>query len=71
MALAFGIWLGLPGRYEQSADDIEKAMDQPNRRARRVSRHFTPMDWFNRNKRAPDRLNRHRIRLARPDEKKR
>ena len=26
LALALGIWLGLPGRYEQTPDDIERQM---------------------------------------------
>lgn len=67
VALAVGIWLGRPGR-PPSASEIDKVMDQPGRRRRRATRHFTPADWFKRQKRAPDRLSRHRFHLEAPEE---
>ena len=47
-ALAVGIWLGLPGRYERRYDDIEQALDTPGGRTRKAKRHFTPLAWIQR-----------------------
>ena len=47
-ALAVGIWLGMPGRYSQSHEDLERSLDNPARRSRKVKRHFTPLAWFKR-----------------------
>lgn len=47
-ALLVGVWLGLPGRYEQSEKDIERTMDLGIGRTRKVKRHFTPMAWVQR-----------------------
>lgn len=48
LALGFGIWLGLPGRYDQSPDDIDRIMTEGGRRRRKTKRMFTPLAWFNR-----------------------
>ena len=48
LALALGIWLGLPGRYEQTPDDIERQMSWRTGRSYRVKRHFTPLAWVQR-----------------------
>lgn len=48
-ALAWGVWLGLPGRYRQTADDIEQVMDRGGGRQRKVRRRFTPLAWMQRN----------------------
>ena len=69
VALAIGIWLGLPGSDQPTADDIDKVLDQPGRRRRRVTRHKMPMDWFRSSKRAPDRLSRDRFRVVDPEER--
>ena len=47
-ALGVGIWLGLPGRYEQRVEDIEKTMASGYGRRRKVKRHFTPLAWIQR-----------------------
>ena len=47
-ALFLGIWLGLPGRYEQSQEEIERTMVLGTGRTRKVKRHFTPLAWFQR-----------------------
>ena len=47
-ALALGIWLGLPGRYETRYDDIERAIDTPGGRPKKVKRMFTPLAWIQR-----------------------
>lgn len=55
VALLLGIWLGLPGRYEQSASEIEKVMSRGGSRRNRVKRAFTPLDWFRRDERGSER----------------
>lgn len=47
-ALVLGIWLGLPGRYTQTADEIEEAMARGGGRRRRAKRVFTPLAWAQR-----------------------
>lgn len=66
IALALGVWMGLPGRYEQSRDEIDNLMDQPGRRRRKVKRHFTPLAWFQRNKPKLERPSRSRFRIQAP-----
>lgn len=41
-AFLYGIWAGL-GTWEQSQEEIDRAMTEPGRR-RRATRHFTPLD---------------------------
>lgn len=45
-ALALGIWLGLPGRYSQSLEEIEQVMDRGGGRRRKVKRRFTAVAWM-------------------------
>jgi hypothetical protein len=48
-ALALGFWLGLPGRYTQTPEDIEHDMKwHGNRGTYRVKRTFTPFAWLRR-----------------------
>ncbi len=49
LALALGIWMGMPGRYTQSIDDIEQVMASGGARRRKVKRRFTPLAWLQRN----------------------
>ena len=49
VALAVGFWLGMPGRYTQTAEDIERAMDAGgNVRRKRVQRKLPPFAWMHR-----------------------
>lgn len=48
LALGFGIWLGLPGRYQQTPEEIEKLMAEGGRRRRKTKRVFTPLAWLQR-----------------------
>jgi hypothetical protein len=48
LALGVGIWLGMPGRYTQSADEIEQVMTSGGGRRRKVKRRFTPLAWVQR-----------------------
>ncbi|MDT8340041.1 MAG: hypothetical protein RQ751_00895 [Longimicrobiales bacterium] len=69
-AVGIGVWLGLPGRYEQTQEDIEKAMDRGGVRRNQVKRVFTPLDWLRKEKRGSDRrreMQRRRFRTAAPE----
>jgi hypothetical protein len=67
-ALLLGIWLGLPGRYTQSREDIERAMDRGGARRNLTKRHFTPLDWFRKEERGSQkRRQRRHFRTAAPD----
>ncbi len=48
IALGVGVWLGMPGRYTQSLDDIDQVMDSGGARRRKVKRRFTPLAWLQR-----------------------
>ena len=79
VGLGIGVWLGMPGRYTQSVEEIEKTMDAGGGRRRRVKRVFTPMAWMQRNassKSTPSRGRRQArgrsrggFRLESPDER--
>jgi len=70
-ALGLGIWLGLPGRYEQTSEDIEEIMKSGGGRTRKAKRHFTPLAWLQR-KAAPRSARRTRggFKLQSPDERR-
>ncbi len=46
--LGLGVWLGLPGRYDQSLEDVERCMLQGSRTSRKIKRHPTPLAWVQR-----------------------
>jgi len=49
IGLLIGIWLGLPGRYEQTPEDIEKLMESGGgRRRSRPKREISPVAWLQR-----------------------
>jgi hypothetical protein len=48
LALGLGIWLGLPGRYEQTPEEIERIMSEGGRRRRKTKTMFTPLAWLQR-----------------------
>ncbi len=47
-ALGLGVWLGLPGKYEQTLEDIERNMEQGASQSHRARRYFTPLAWAQR-----------------------
>ena len=49
LGLALGIWLGMPGRYRQTPEEIERIMESGGARRRKTKRIFTPMAWIQRN----------------------
>lgn len=49
VALGIGIFLGLPGRFEQTPEEIERTMAMGTGRRKKVKRHFTPFAWMSRN----------------------
>jgi hypothetical protein len=48
LALLAGIWMGLPGRYTQTPEDIDAIMESGGSRRRKVRRVFTPLAWMQR-----------------------
>lgn len=49
VGLAIGIWLGLPGRYEQTPEEIERLMAKGGgARRRRPKREISPLAWLQR-----------------------
>lgn len=71
IALGIGIWLGLPGRYAQSYEDLEHNLDSEVRRHRKVKRVFTPMAWLQRkaSARGAPRQPRRGFRLEAPEDR--
>ena len=55
LALALGVWLGLPGRYEQDQEEIDRLLGRPSGSPRRAKRHFMYLDWLRNDKRGSDR----------------
>ncbi len=60
VGLGIGIWLGMPGRYTQTADDLERAMDEPARQKRLKKRNVNPLAWLQRNASAKGNPSRNR-----------
>ena len=48
VGLALGIWLGMPGRYRQTPEEIERIMESGGGRRRKTKRIFTPLAWMQR-----------------------
>ena len=48
VALLAGVWMGLPGRYTQTPEDIDAIMESGGSRRRKVRRVFTPLAWMQR-----------------------
>lgn len=69
IGLAWGLWLGMPGRDRPSADDIERAMDgTPRRRRGRAKRSINPFAWMRRKAEAPPSRTRG-FKLKSPDDR--
>ncbi len=70
-AVGLGIWLGLPGRYDQTLEDLERNMEIGARESRKVKRHFTPLAWIQRKVTARGQRTRprHAFRLERPEDR--
>jgi len=45
-ALALGIWLGLPGRYESDPKEMDRMLGEDGIGRARATRHFLVVDWF-------------------------
>ena len=79
IGLVLGIWLGMPGRYKQTPEEIERIMESGGARRRKTKRIFTPMAWIRRNasssgpsrERRKSRGRRSGFSLEAPDEKER
>lgn len=67
LALALGIWLGLPGRYEQTHQELDEAMRRPGGRPNKARRHFMVLDWLRNERRGSERRRQRRhFRTAAP-----
>ncbi len=69
VALVWGVWMGLPGRYTQKVEEIEKVMEAGGGRRRTVKRVFTPMSWVTRNADSNSRGGARRFRLQSPKDR--
>jgi len=70
LAVGLGFWLGLPGRYEQTPAEIEKAMDRGGAKRNQVKKVFTPLDWLRKDERASSRRAQRRyFKTAAPERK--
>jgi hypothetical protein len=70
-ALALGIWLGLPGRSRQRAEDLEETMEHGGwGRRHREKRSLSPLAWIQRNPRVEGTRARHMrgFRVESPDD---
>jgi hypothetical protein len=69
VGLLIGVLLGLPGRYEQTAEDIERLMAEGGRpREKRAKRQLSPMAWLQRkvSPRSPPPKRRRTFKLEAP-----
>jgi hypothetical protein len=76
VGLVIGVWLGLPARYEQTPEDIEKLMAKGGgTRRRRQKREISPLAWLQRKLSVgggpPKPTRRRGFRLESPEERKR
>ena len=73
-ALGLGIWLGLPGRYEQTVDELDESLGSAQRRTKHKKRAVNPLAWVQRKTRQSELRTRgqrgREIRLESPDPKK-
>ena len=73
VGLAIGIWLGRPGRFEQTPEDIERLMAQGGgTRRKRQKRSLSPVAWLQRklSPRSPPPSRRRGFRVEAPGESK-
>lgn len=71
VAVAFGIWLGRPRRYERPLDEVEKALEEGRGRPQWTERHFTPLDLLRKESRGSERRRSERGRFSVTDPGKR
>jgi hypothetical protein len=73
-ALGLGVWLGLPGRYTQTPDEIDNIMASGTGRRRKRKPRFTPLAWIQRRASARgvrERKQRRGFQLESPDDSER
>ncbi|MGY8778551.1 MAG: hypothetical protein ACKVIN_10550 [Longimicrobiales bacterium] len=47
--IGIGIWLGMPGRYSQTVDDLERSIETGGKRRALKKRNVNPLAWMHRN----------------------
>ncbi|MDE0899730.1 MAG: hypothetical protein OSA81_11985 [Longimicrobiales bacterium] len=62
--IGIGIWLGMPGRYSQTVDELEQSMATGGKRRALKKRNVNPLAWMHRNASAKNTPSRER-RVAR------
>ena len=43
-----GIWLGMPGRYEQTREELDRSLDEKGERRKLKKRSVNPLAWATR-----------------------
>ena len=71
VAVALGIWLGRPRRYERPLYEVEKALEEGRGRPQWTERHFTPLDLLRKEARGSERRRSERGRFSVSDPGKR
>jgi len=61
--------MGLPGRYSQSVEDLEKAIDAGGGKRRTTKKVFTPLAWLTRNATASSSRRSRRFKLESPKDR--
>jgi hypothetical protein len=69
VALAWGVWMGLPGRYSQSVEDLEKAIESGGGTRRTTRKIFTPLAWLTRNPTGESARRSRRFKLGSPKDR--
>lgn len=70
VAVALGIWLGRPRRYERPLREVEKALEEGRGRPQWTERHFTPLDLLRKEARGSERRRGERGRFSVTDPSK-
>jgi len=71
IGLAWGLWLGMPGRDRPDADEIARAMEAGTNRPRRgrAKRSINPLAWLRRKAEPPPSRSRQGFKLKAPDDR--
>lgn len=48
LGLGIGVWLGMPGRYTQTPDEIARALGRRGERRKHARRSLNPLAWLQR-----------------------
>lgn len=54
-AVALGVFLGRPRRYDKTQNEVDRALEQGRGRRQWTQRHFTPLDLLRKDERGSER----------------